>query len=183
MLKFILLGILSYRPMSGYDIERWMKLSIGHFWHVNLSQIYVTLKKLEEEGLVHSRVEPQAERPDRRVYTITDAARAELEAWRAEILVEMDSKKDTLLLKVFFASPSEKETLLAQLRLQLDLHQRQKQYYEQQSPKAIQDFLANQPELVPYTKLWELTRRYGVLYEEAYVQWLNEAIQMIENDM
>ncbi|MBZ0293028.1 MAG: PadR family transcriptional regulator [Anaerolineae bacterium] len=185
MLKFILLGFLSYRPLSGYDIEHWMRVSTGHFWHVKLSQIYTTLKKLEAEGLVRSEIEPQADRPDRRVYTLTDAGMVELDQWRSEMLVEMDSKKDTLLLKVFFASPdaSQKESLLAQLRLQLDLHQKQKQRYEEETPEAIAGFIERQPELAPHSKLWDLTRRYGVLYEEGYIQWLQEAIQMIENEL
>ena len=182
MLNFILLGFLSYRPMSGYDIERWMKVSTAHFWHVKLSQIYVSLKKLEEEGFVQSHVEPQTDRPDRRVYTITDSGLAAFKAWQADILIEVDQKKDTLLLKVFFASPLEKEGLLAQLRLQLELHQKQKQHYQQQTPQAMQSFIADQPELAPHMKMWELSRRYGVLYEEAYIQWLNEAIQLIDSD-
>ncbi len=183
MLKFILLGFLSYSPMSGYDLERWMKVSARHFWHVKLSQIYVTLKKLEEEKLVRSHIESQDDRPDRRVYTLAESGQAELEAWRKEMLVETDSKKDTLLLKVFFASPADKPSLLAQLRLQRDLHSKQQQQYEQEAPQAIVDFLGQQPELLPNARLWELTRRYGVLYEESYIKWIDEAIQVIEQDL
>ncbi len=83
MLKFILLGLLDYRPMSGYELEGWINASTGNFWHAKLSQIYTTLKRLEESGSVVSHVEPQAGRPDRRVFTITDSGRADLRAWAA----------------------------------------------------------------------------------------------------
>ena len=49
MLKYALLGFLSYRPMSGYDMEHWMEASTGHFWHAKISQVYTTLKQVEQK--------------------------------------------------------------------------------------------------------------------------------------
>jgi len=181
MLKYILLGFLSYRPMTGYEIDHWMSRSTGHFWHAKLSQIYTTLKTLEGEKLVVSHVEPQAERPDRRVYTLTPAGKAELDTWRAEILVERETKKDALLLKVFFAAPEEQDRLLTQLKVQLELHQQQKRQYEEETPSVVGAFLAEQPELLEHAKLWDLTRQYGAMYEEAYIRWLQAAIQFIQS--
>ncbi len=183
MLKYALLGFLNYRPMSGYDIEHWMEASTGHFWHAKISQVYTTLKQVEEQGLVKSHIEPQDGRPDRRVYMLTDAGRAVLTEWLATPIVEPEMKKDSLLLKIFFGLPAGKDALLTQLRLQLELHKRQKQVYESETPQEMLRFLSDQPELTPHALMWDLTRRYGEQYESTYIQWLEEAIRIIEQQV
>jgi len=180
MLKYAVLGFLSYRPMSGYDIESWMQASTGNFWHAKLSQIYTTLKSLETEGMVTSEIAPQEGRPDRRVYTITEAGRADLQTWISTPLVEHEVKKDSLLLKLFFGLPAGKNALLTQLRLQLDLHRQKKREYEQDTPQAMIRFLSDQPELAGHAQLWEITRQFGVQYEAMYIGWLEESIRFIE---
>ena len=102
MLKYVLLGFLSYQSMTGYDLEQHIRSSTAHFWHARLSQVYMTLKELEAEGLVASEIQPQEKRPDRRVYSLTDAGRADLHAWLADPLTERTLAKEPLLLKIFF---------------------------------------------------------------------------------
>ncbi len=183
MLKYAILGFLGYRPMTGYDIEQWMQASTGHFWHAKISQVYMTLKQIEEQGLVSSHIEPQEGRPDRRVYTLTELGQVTLAEWLNKPIVEPEMKKDSLLLKLFFGLPTGKTALLTQLRLQLDLHKRQKQVYETESPQEMMRFLAHQPELAQHAMMWDLTRRYGEMYEETYIQWLEEAIARIEQEL
>ena len=48
---------------------------------MNAGQVYNTLGRLESAGLVSGEEVPQQGRPDRRVYRITDAGRAELAGW------------------------------------------------------------------------------------------------------
>ena len=50
--RYILLGLLSHQPLSGYDIKKRVDLSIQPFWPVGFGQIYPTLAQLEREGLV-----------------------------------------------------------------------------------------------------------------------------------
>lgn len=181
MLNYIILGLLNYRPMTGYDIKRLMASSTEHFWDAKLSQIYATLKKLEQSGAIQSHIEAQEDRPDRRVYIITEAGKADLKAWQAKMIVNRETKKDPLLLKIFFASPEDdKSHLLSQLRYQLDLHREQLRLYEQDSPQVMVDFVGEQSELAVHIPLWELTRRFGVMYEETYIRWLEDAIQTLE---
>ena len=55
--------------------------------------------------------------------------------------------------------------------------------YRQETPAAIQRMLTVQPELALNAQLWEATRRFGEMYEEMYVRWLEETIQMVENQL
>ena len=182
MLKYALLGFLNYLPMTGYELESYMAATTSYFWHAKLSQVYMTLKKLEEEGLVTSRIEPQEDRPDRRVYTISEAGQGELRGWLSEPLTELEPKKDTLLLKLFFGAQIGKEGLLMQLRLQRNIHERQLQYYRQQTPELIARTVAQFPHLTQEAVMWEANRRHGELYEEMYVRWLDETIQKLETN-
>jgi len=62
-----LLGLLSYGPMTGYDLKKLLDYPMGFFWLAQMSQIYRELNKLEEKGLVKSEIKPQEKRPDRKV--------------------------------------------------------------------------------------------------------------------
>lgn len=179
MLKYVLLGFLSYRPLTGYDLKRIIDTSTRHFWHADLSQIYKTLKMLEASSLIMSSVEAQDERPDRRVYTITEAGRADLKGWLDTPLTEMTPLKEALLLKVFFSAGTSPESVLAQLRQQRSLHQQALAHFQGQTTVDI-EHNAQQMGAQPLDALyWDATRRAGVLYEEMYIRWLDETIMRL----
>ena len=179
MLKYVLLGFLNYGLQTGYELKQEMDQSTAYFWHAKQSQIYMTLKKLEEDGLITSHMEAQAERPDRRVYTITAAGQADLRSWLERPLTDIDPRKETLLVKLFFSAHLDKTTLLTQLRLQRDLHQRQYLLYRDDIAPHLQAQFED-PHLGQDARLWDATRRMGELYEESVVRWLDETIAMIE---
>jgi PadR family transcriptional regulator AphA len=182
MLKHAILGFLKYKPNTGYEIKQTMDKSTGHFWHAKQSQIYTTLKKLEEDGFVTSHHEPQESRPDRRVYTITESGGKELQEWLSQPVTKLDNSKVILLLKLFFSGKEDKETILTQLRLQRSLHERQFELYKTEPTAFIEEVVASQPELKRDSLLWEATRRFGELLEEIYLRWLDETIAMVEKE-
>ena len=79
-LDHILLGLL-HEPSTGYDLKAAFSDRIRHFWSAEISQIYPTLKRLEQRRLLQSRVEPSPKGPNRKVYTLTVAGREELLDW------------------------------------------------------------------------------------------------------
>ncbi len=79
-LDHILLGLLR-EPATGYDLKNVFSETVRHFWSARLSQIYPTLKRLEQQQMLRSRREPSPKGPDRKVYTVTDKGRAELLTW------------------------------------------------------------------------------------------------------
>ncbi|MBI9050496.1 MAG: PadR family transcriptional regulator [Anaerolineaceae bacterium] len=179
MLKFALLGFLSYGPMTGYELKQRMDRSTTHFWHAKQSQIYTTLKAMEKDGLVESVIREQRERPDRRVYVITPVGTKELQKWLAEPLTELSPKKEHLVLKMFFSAHQDKQTTLTQLYTQLDLHQKQLVQYQQRAVKDIEQAAIEFPQLTGDVKMWKATRKFGERYEEIYVEWIEEMISLI----
>ncbi len=79
-LDHILLGLLR-EPGAGYDLGKAFSENVRHFWSAELSQIYPALKRLEQRGMLGSRLEPSPKGPNRRVYALTEAGRAELLRW------------------------------------------------------------------------------------------------------
>ena len=102
-LRYAILGFLSMRPMSGYDIKRQFNESVRHFWSADQAAIYRTLADLETNALVaHERVEQQT-RPDRKVYHITQEGITSFDAWLT-LPAPPVVRREPLLLKLFFAS-------------------------------------------------------------------------------
>ena len=75
------LGVLTWGPMSGYDLKKAIDSSVGYFWGPAKSGIYALLPRLAESGLATSRQIAQSGRPDKRVYRITARGRAALRTW------------------------------------------------------------------------------------------------------
>jgi DNA-binding PadR family transcriptional regulator len=176
MVKYLLLGILRYQPLSGYALKQFIDQSTANFWHVHLSQIYRTLEALEREGALLSSEDPQEGRPDRRLYTITAIGETIFLTWLNAPLLEVTPTKDVLLLKLFFSGPADPAGVLALLHLHRDLHARQLEHYRTQTRGEIALTAQEHPELQRDALFWEYTRRCGELVEEAYVRWLDETI-------
>ncbi|MCU0480701.1 MAG: PadR family transcriptional regulator [Anaerolineae bacterium] len=180
MLKYILLGGLYTKPLTGYQIKQFMENATSHFWYAQTSQIYRTLDQLEKEGLVTSQIQEQHDKPDRRIYHITNMGRADLRGWLETPLTNIEPTKDTLLLKLYFSAQLDKETVLTQLRLQRALHKQQLAHLVNVSKAQIEQGIQANPALKRDGLMWEITRRNGELFEEAYIRWLDEAIERIE---
>ena|ERR1041385_963677 len=74
--RTICLGILTRGNATGYEIKKVFEDdAYQHFVEASFGSIYPALNRLMEEGLVSVRAEPQEKRPDRKVYTITQAGR------------------------------------------------------------------------------------------------------------
>ncbi len=183
MLKYALLGLLQYNPTTGYDLKQFMDTSTSNFWHAKLSQIYITLKALEKDGLVTSDVQEQTNRPDRRVYTLTEQGTQELDNWLRDTNVELPQLKDPFLLKLFFCARLGNDNLLTQLKLQRDLHQKLLDEYKTDTKATIQNVRENVPQLKKDALFWGLTLRSGELIEEATIRWLDEAIETINKEI
>lgn len=182
MLKYVLLGSLRYRPLSGYQLKQFVDSSAKHFWYAQTSQIYRTLNALEAEGLLTSKIQGQEDRPDRRLYHLTEAGQADLQAWLAQPMTEIAPTKDELLVRLFFSAQLDKTTVLTQLRLQRSLHQQQLTLLRTEIVQQIKDSAERHPALQRDAMLWEASRRLGELSEETYIRWLDETIQRIEQE-
>jgi DNA-binding PadR family transcriptional regulator len=111
-LEFAILGFLNYHPYTGYDLKKIFDTSIRHFWPADQSQIYRTLARLTKQDFAEVEKIPQDDRPDRKVYHITDPGRAELLKWLAGP-PPLDGPRSAPLIQVFFTGQLSDEEILA----------------------------------------------------------------------
>ncbi|HRF96974.1 MAG TPA: hypothetical protein PLZ51_17320, partial [Aggregatilineales bacterium] len=93
-----------------------------------------------------------------------------------------EPSKDTLLLKLFFSAQLDKETILAELRLQRALHKKQLHLLANETKAMIETNVQENPAIKRDALMWDITRRFGELAEEQYLHWLDETIQRIESE-
>ena len=113
--SYVILGLLSLRSWSTYELAQQMRRSLRYYWPRAESHIYEAPKRLVDHGLATASLE-HAGRRRRTVYTITAKGRKALRAWLAEPghgpLVEFEG-----LVKLLFAEGAGKSELLATLEI------------------------------------------------------------------
>jgi len=116
----VILGMLAWRPMSGYDIKAVVDHSTRFFWAASYGQIYPELSRLADAGLVKGKAESASARK-RTVYTLTAAGRRALTEWLG-VEPRTFEYRDEGLLKLFFASAAP-ETAVATLDAKRAFHE------------------------------------------------------------
>ncbi len=181
-LKHTLLGFLNLNSMTGYELKKHMDKSTQFFWHAQLSQIYPTLKKLEQNGLVTIEIEPQDGKPDKKIYTITKKGNDKLLAWLIKPIVQLTPTKDFILLKLFFSGSLDKEIILQHLQNVLALQrQRLKQY--QTHTKSYVEQIISETGLQTEGIMWESVRQFGEEYTQMYITWLEYTIKTVKETL
>ena len=113
-IQHAILGFLSWRPLTGYDLKKLFAESEFFYWSGNSNQIYRALLQLHKEGLVTREVEHQETYPDRKVYALTEQGRAALRAWTGSA-PELPELRHTFLVQLAWADqlpPAELDALL-----------------------------------------------------------------------
>ncbi|HEY1855461.1 MAG TPA: PadR family transcriptional regulator [Solirubrobacterales bacterium] len=116
---YVILGMLRWGPLSGYEIKAMVDNSTRFFWAASYGQIYPELRRLAEAGLVEGVDSPTGGRR-RTVYEITADGEEELKAWLRQP-PETYEMRDEGLLKLFFAaalSPAEAVEVVRSMRSQ-----------------------------------------------------------------
>ena len=111
--SYAVLGLLSVRSWSSYELTQQMDRSLGRIWPRAVSKLYEEPKKLVSHGLARSSTEQNGRR-SRTVYAITARGRRALAAWLREP-AEGPVLEFEQLLKVFFAENGTKADVLATL--------------------------------------------------------------------
>jgi DNA-binding PadR family transcriptional regulator len=170
--EFAILGMLTLKPMSGYEIRQLISESIGHFWGESYGQLYPSLKRLEQAGLATKHSEPEQKR-DRFIYTITEDGREQLRNWLGAA-PKAQPPRSELLLKLFFLGSEQAYV--------------QEQHVRRARQQAIDDlkkfgFIGEQLRAEhahhPQLQQWLITLNFGRHRAEAIVNWADETLEQI----
>ncbi len=168
---------------SGYELARRFDRSIGFFWSATHQQIYRTLRVMEDDGWVRATPVVQQGRPDKKVYTVAEAGRAELARWIAEPLAGRgssvtDSRTRDIAVKIRAAAYGD----VAALRDQVDALRAERAVlldtYRGFERRQFPDPAA----LSGSTLHQYLVLRGGIRAEESAVEWLGEVAASLKED-
>ena len=142
-----LLGLLAQQPRHGYELHAAFEAVMGgeQNWDVKPAQIYTTLARLEESGLVAEESVEQAGGPEKRIYVLTRQGRAALAEWFASG-VTLEHQRDEfyikLMLSVATGEISPRKVIQTQRsKLYQDLHALTAQRNQTDAKKALAQVL------------------------------------------
>ena len=178
--SYAILGLLSLRPWSTYELAQQMQRALGQFWPRAESKLYEEPKKLVDHGLAKATVERVGKRP-RTLYAITPAGRRALRAWMprpsAGPVVEFEG-----LVHVFFAEHGSKADVLAAIDAAHDWVERR---YEE-STGVSRGYLEGQgafPERLPWLVLCGRFLHEMIDAVDRWATWATEAVEAWPDDL
>lgn len=102
-LRSALLALISGGPLTGYDVVKHFRSSVGHLWHAPDSQIYPELRKMQTAGLLEGTPVPWGSAGATKTqYSLTDAGRDALADWQATSLPYAPERDQAHLLAAYF---------------------------------------------------------------------------------
>jgi DNA-binding PadR family transcriptional regulator len=177
-LSYAMLGLLTYGPMTGYDLKKIFDKSISNIWTASLSQIYRELSALEKKGYVSSNIHKQEDRPDKRIYTITEEGKDSFQGWLGDFPEKLSfPKRDEFMLRIFFGSRLEKKELIKQFKRFIS----QKRGYLTLLNGIEQNFSLCSNEFAVESEkkeelFWHFTIKRGKMTLKTVIKWAEECI-------
>lgn len=171
-IKYALLGFLSWRPFTGYDLKKLFVDSIFISWSGNNNQIYSTLVQLHREELVSTEVQHQEHGPTRKMYTITAKGLAELRTW-VQSAPELPQLRNVFLIQLAWADllePGELDALLE--KYEGEIQMQALMYQEHKRRKRI-----NPARTPREAYLWEAIAENCVAFYEHELAWVRKLRQ------
>ncbi|MBQ8133011.1 MAG: PadR family transcriptional regulator [Clostridia bacterium] len=177
MLKHGILGLLNYGSMTGYDIMLTFKDSLNFFWTAQTSQIYRELQTLKAKGWVTDESISQSGKPDKKLFSITESGKEELNRWLSEDDTGFETKS-RILMKTFFRG----ERTIDE---NIEFFKRLKQHCEDfmsgmqgsHNNVAMYERVVKNPEKSLY---WKMTVEYGIMYIKMLNEWTEKCIAELE---
>lgn len=174
-LAYAILSILNVAPMTGYDLKHEaFDATVQHFWPADQSQIYRTLARLAEQGHVTMTVEPQDERPDRKVYSITPEGQAALGEWLREPQTP-PTLRDPFLVQTYFGMEVPNDELRALVEARLTHHHARLAELRSIPIPSTSDRPRDR-----WLALQHLTLDYGLALEETNIAWLERCLAVLD---
>lgn len=170
-LEHAILVSLTEQSGSGYELARRFDRSIGYFWTATHQQIYKVLARMEQSGWISVTVVEQDNRPDKKVYEVTDAGRQELSRWIAEPTAEELTRSD-LAVKLRGASAGDLKYVIAEMRQRRDHHAERLDAYLANEKHEFPD-----PSRLRGRRLQQyLVLRGGIALERGLIEWADEVL-------
>ena len=186
--------LLYYRPMSvrdavlaalvegessGYDLAKSFDASVANFWMATPQQLYRELDRLAEQGLIQARVVQQERRPNKRMYSLTEAGYDAIQQFTSRA-PKPSVIRDELAVKVMAVDVGNAQAVREFTVERLQWATAKLQRYERMRTRMLDglgedEYLAKAKRVGPY-----LTLMRGISFEQENIRWAERVLAILE---
>jgi DNA-binding PadR family transcriptional regulator len=164
---------------SGYDLAKSFDASVANFWMATPQQLYRELDRLAEQGLIQARVVHQERRPNKRMFSLTEAGRDAIHQFTSRA-PKPCVIRDELAVKLLAADAGNAQAVRDFMLERLQWATAKLQRYERFRTRLLDgrtedEYLAEAERVGPY-----LTLLRGISFEEENIRWAERALTVIE---
>ncbi|MBK3640205.1 PadR family transcriptional regulator [Streptomyces sp. MBT33] len=168
---------------SGYDLAKGFEASVANFWMATPQQLYRELERMESEGLVSARVVHQERRPNKRLFSLTEAGYEVLRDYVLAAPAKPLAIRDELMVKVQcvdIADADAVDAVRAAIAERVERARAKLGRYERLRERLLDgrdedEYFAHAERIGPY-----LTLLGGLALERANVQWGETALRRLD---
>ena len=113
-MEFLLLGLLILSPMTGYELQQFIRQNLSLICSHSAGSVQTALAKLEREGRITASEAAEGNRR-KKIFSITDAGREAFAAW-VEQPMQADRVKNMELARLFFLGLADPAQRIASIR-------------------------------------------------------------------
>jgi len=172
---YAILALLSQEPMTGYMIKQWVDKGFSQFWKMSYGQIYPTLKKFGEEGLVTVHLEGNEKGQTTKWYTITDQGMDCFRSW-VDIDVHDFNIKDEAHLKFYFSGVLGPDRIIEKAQKALAYNRTRMEAYKEDMDRMKKE----EPDPSLDELLHFMAVKKGEYLNQARMQWEHECIEAMK---
>ncbi|MEV0913825.1 PadR family transcriptional regulator [Streptomyces sp. NPDC049967] len=178
-LKYAVLAALLEGEASGYDLAKVFDVAVADFWSTTPQQLYRELDRLAGSGLIEARVVEQQRRPNKRMFTLTEAGRASLASFTAEPPRPI-AIRDELLVMTQAVDAGDQDAVRASVAERMEWARAKLARYERLRDRLLdgrdeETYLAETDRVGPY-----LTLMRGRSFEAENLRWGEQVLRILD---
>ncbi len=177
-IKHAILGFLSWRTLSGYEIKKMFEGSMFLYWSGNNNQIYRALVQLHQDKLVTWEIQNQEKGPSKKNYTITKKGLKELRKWVLSS-PELPTLRNSFLVQLAWADQLEPDELHQLIRNYEDEIQIQLIMCREQKRRNLINPNRNEREAY----LWTMISDNWIMFYETELAWVHKLRDGLKNEL
>ncbi|MFD4573404.1 PadR family transcriptional regulator [Streptomyces sp. NPDC058417] len=177
--KHAVLAALLDGEASGYELSKLFDASLANFWPATPQQLYRELERLTQDGLLSARLVRQDRRPNKRMFTLTDAGRAHLRAFADTPPRRPTVIRDELLVKIQAMDGGDPALTRAQVEERMAWSRAKLDRYTRMRDRLLdgrteEAYLSAADRIGPY-----LTLMAGIGFEEENQRWCARVLALL----
>ena len=173
-LEFTLLGLLRRKPRTGYDLSKIVAKTTNFYWTATRTQVYQSLKRMANKGWITPETIWQTGKPSKQMYHIEEVGEEAFLEWMQSSPDE-PVLKEPFLVQMYFLDSLSKQEIIEKINAMKKLHEASLKEYQEYGDTIIDPKRSDKENLAR-----SLPWMAGILFEEMWIKWCNEAVKQVE---